>query len=81
MSTQVYKVLDPLTGTYCTFATYEDCIYGMRQILYSFYISHVHDNPYSVVIENEDGSETWRAATEDEKILMQQILNEPNLIE
>jgi hypothetical protein len=61
MSTQVYKVLEPLTGAYLTYPTCEECIRGLTEVAYRFYLSHVHGTPYSIVTENDDGTETWYA--------------------
>jgi hypothetical protein len=60
--TTLYKIFNPVTGEYSTVDTKEACIEKVGELACNFYLSHTHNNPYSIVTINEDGSETWRAA-------------------
>ena len=61
-----YKILNPMTGQYDTFDTFDDCANELGARAWEFYLLHTHYNPYTVVEVNDDGSETWRNPTSDE---------------
>lgn len=69
MPTQVFKVLNPNTGEYTNCNTREECIQKLARNAYEFYLAHTHDNPYSIVTINDDGSETWETA-KGEKLML-----------
>jgi hypothetical protein len=60
--TTLYKIFNPSTGEYSTVNSIEECIEKVGELAYNLYLEHVHNNPYSIVTVNEDGSETWRSA-------------------
>lgn len=68
-----YKILNPLTGQYDTFDTFDACADELGIRAWEFYLLHTHHNPYTVVEVNDDGSETWRNPTGEE-------LHDPNAV-
>ena len=68
-----YKILNPVTGQYDTFDTFDACADELGIRAWEFYLLHTHHNPYTVVEINDDGSETWRNPTGDE-------LHDPNAV-
>jgi hypothetical protein len=61
-----YKILNPLTGQYDTFDTFDACANELGARAWEFYLLHTHYNPYTVIEVNDDGAETWRNPTGDE---------------
>lgn len=61
--TTIYKVLNPLDGTYLDAVSKEQCAKIIGLVAYKFYLAHTHDTPYVLVTKNDDGSETWKTPT------------------
>lgn len=59
--TTVFKVLNPLTGLYIDSTSESERNSILFETAWNFYLSHTHNSPYSQVVINEDGSETWTA--------------------
>lgn len=71
--TTIYKVLDPTIGQYTDCKTKDELLVQLSKLAYKFYMSHTHNNPYTMVTINEDGSETWRNAQGEEILSPAQI--------
>jgi hypothetical protein len=56
----IFKVLNPMTGTYIDASTAEECVAKMSEIALALYFEHVHHQPYSIVEKLENGAEVWR---------------------
>jgi hypothetical protein len=70
----VFKVLNPIYGTYIETRTAEECVAKMSEIALAFYFEHVHHQPYSIVETLEDGSEVWRNAAGEEIVNQDKLL-------
>lgn len=57
--TQEFKVINPLDGSYTGAVTEQERNQLLAEIAWKFFLAHTHDAPYSVVVTNEDGSESW----------------------
>jgi len=62
---KIYKVLNPITGEYADTTTKEKCLAKLAETAWNFYLSQTHNQPYTVVTVNEDGSEVWQTPTGD----------------
>lgn len=59
--TTLYKVLNPMDGTYSSHETIAECFEQIIKVAYAFYVSHTHNIPFSIVTTRVDGSETWKS--------------------
>jgi hypothetical protein len=57
----VYKVLNPMDGSYTSHATMEECFEQIIKVAYAFYLSHTHNIPFAIVDQKIDGTEIWRS--------------------
>ena len=64
--TKQYAIFNPASGEYTKATTEEERNNLLLQFIWDFFLVHTHNNPYRVVISNEDGSETWREPEGDE---------------
>lgn len=55
-----YKLFNPNNGEYTEYISKEELAVGLAEAAYNLYLSYTHNSPYSVVIQNDDGSETWQ---------------------
>lgn len=59
--TTKFSVINPMTGIYTDAATEQERDALLAKTAWEFFLAHTHNMPYSVVVVNEDGSETWSA--------------------
>jgi len=68
-----YTVLNPMTGLYQDAETIDECLNLVSQTAYNLLLNHTHEQPYSIVEINDDGSETWRNPAGEEILSPAQI--------
>jgi hypothetical protein len=66
-------LFNPNTGVYADYESLETLKNDLPKVILEFYLHHCHNNPYSVVTINEDGSETW-ATPSDNKVDLEKVL-------
>ena len=71
--TKKYIIVDPLTGLNTEVLTVEERNSTLASICVNFFLSQVHNNPYSIAEVNSDGTETWRNASGEETLNPAQI--------
>ena len=78
-----YRILNPLTGSYVTTSSVEECTKTFSKLAYDLYLTYTHNNPVVVVIEDE-GVETWRNMQGTEivnpQLVQQQILEQLEIL-
>lgn len=60
MTTQI-ALINPAIGEYEYFDNVEEAKVRFSNICLEFFLSHCHNQPFSQVVTNDDGSETWSA--------------------
>lgn len=71
--TTKFAVINPLTGIYTYTETVQERNQLIANLAWAFFLSHTHNEPFSCVTINEDGSEAWRTPTGEERLSPQQI--------
>ena len=73
---QVYAVLNPMDGQYKKHNSLEEAVAYAGELAVSFFLSHTHDQPLSVVDVNDDGSETWSSAYGQAGLSPEQVIEQ-----
>ena len=61
----IYKIFNPMDGSYIDTYNVEECKTAFAELAYAFFLQYAHNQPVSIVIE-DNGVETWRNCQGDE---------------
>lgn len=62
-----------MTGEYADTVDKNECLAKLAETAWNFYLSYTHNQPYTVVTINEDGSEVWQAPNGDTILSPEQL--------
>lgn len=73
-----YAVFNPITGETNIVTTKEEAMQLFWTRMLQFTLPHFHNTPYTIITENEDGSETWQninGQEVDKPLTQEEMLN------
>jgi hypothetical protein len=71
-----YKVFNPSDGLYTTVETLDECLKLVSERAYNLYMSHTHQQPYSIVELTSEGHEVWNNTTIDEEQIKKHLVEQ-----
>jgi len=72
--TTKFAVFNPIDGSYQYAITEQERNALVAQVAWAFFLSQVHNCPYSVVTVNPDGSESWSSSSGEPMMSPEELL-------